>query len=189
MGLGAIDNTYNILFNRIGAYMNRTSLGDVDVDMREYFKAYERYEKARDKSKISDADKRILRYTKQTILLNHNKIDGHISLSHTMDANTDPKKRHSIADVVSQMINGWVDVAKDAWIFNIQGNKEVTPVLMFMVQAGVPIEDAVYFVSNPLVREYVKEQRNLHTLDFLTRLRLNQVCLEVLQEVLFFQNT
>ena len=159
LALGAIDNTYNSLFNRIGAYMNRTSLGDIDVDMREYFKAYERYEKARDKSKISDADKRILRYTKQTILLNHNKIDGHISLSHTMDANTDPKKRHSVADVVSQMINGWVDVAKDAWIFNIQGNKEVTPVLLFMVQAGVPIEDAVYFVSNPLVREYVKEQR------------------------------
>jgi hypothetical protein len=57
------------------------------------------------------------------------------------------------------LINGWVDIAKDAWIFNIQGNKEVSPILLFMVQSGVPIDEAIYFVSNPLIRQYVKEQK------------------------------
>jgi hypothetical protein len=57
------------------------------------------------------------------------------------------------------MMNGWVDVEKDAWIFFIQGNYEVAPILLYLVKAGVPIEEAVYFVSQPLVREYVQEQR------------------------------
>jgi hypothetical protein len=56
-------------------------------------------------------------------------------------------------------MNGWVDVEKDAWVFFLQGNFEVAPTLLYLVKAGVPIEDAVYFVSQPLVREYVKEQR------------------------------
>ena len=39
---------------------------------------------------------------------------------------------------------------KDQWIFNIQGNKEVAPTLLFMIQAGVPVETAVYFVSTSI---------------------------------------
>jgi hypothetical protein len=57
------------------------------------------------------------------------------------------------------MINGWVDIAADPWIFNIQGNKEVGPTLLFLIQAGVPIKEAIYFVSNPIIREYVKQQK------------------------------
>jgi hypothetical protein len=57
------------------------------------------------------------------------------------------------------MINGWVDVEKDAWIFFIQGNYEVAPILLYLVKAGVPVKDAIYFVSQPLVRDYVNEQR------------------------------
>lgn len=56
-------------------------------------------------------------------------------------------------------MNGWVDVAKDAWIFDINGNKEVSPTLLFMVQAGVPLEQAIYFAAQPIVRKYVEEQR------------------------------
>jgi hypothetical protein len=52
-----------------------------------------------------------------------------------------------------------VDVAKGAWIFDVQGNKQVSPVLLYMIQAGVPFEMAVNFVSNPLVLNYVAEQQ------------------------------
>ncbi|MFN9978640.1 MAG: hypothetical protein ACK53Y_01935, partial [bacterium] len=84
-------------------------------------------------------------------------VDGEerISLSNIYDVDNTNK----IADVFSQAINGWVDVEKDAWIFFIQGNYEVAPMLLYLVKAGVPINEAVYFVSQPLVREYVKEQR------------------------------
>ena len=61
-----------------------------------------------------------------------------------------------ISDTISQLINGFVDVAKDAWVFNIQGNKENTPTLLFMIMSGVPLDDAVALSSNPLVMEYNK---------------------------------
>ena len=83
-----------------------------------------------------------------------NKADV-VSLSHLMDVNN----KYEIGEIISQLINGWVDVAKGAWIFDVQGNKQVSPVLLYMIQAGVPFEMAVNFVSNPLVLNYVAEQQ------------------------------
>ena len=88
-----------------------------------------------------------------TILLPHNKSKaGNIRLDRL---NTTAGE--SIGDVISQLMNGWVDVEKDAWIFEIQGNDIVGPVLLFMIQAGVPVRQAIDFVSNPLVKEYVEQ--------------------------------
>ena len=152
LGLGAVDNTYNTLFNRIGAFMNPATM-----PKKEYKELLERFKKGGAIS--AEERKKLDNYVPQTILMPHNTIDTPngkaISLSHLYDA----KGVNSISNVVNQLINGWVDIAKDAWIFNIQGNKEVSPVLLFMLQAGVPLEDAVYFVSNPLVRQYVKAQK------------------------------
>jgi len=152
LALGAVDNTYNTLFNRIGAYMNPRVHSEAQYD------AARRQEK-KDKKKLTQKQKDVLKeYSEQRIMLNHNTMDiegsDAISLSHINDAAGTP-----ISDVVNQLINGWVDIAADAFVFNLQGNKEISPVLLFMVQAGVPIDEAVYFVSNPLVREYVKEQK------------------------------
>jgi hypothetical protein len=128
LGLGAIENTFNVILNTLGAYM---------------------------------PDEYIISKTlrKSNMRLRHNKMDKNgkdvISMSDLYDVDGINK----ISDVISQMINGWVDVEKDAWIFFIQGNYEVAPTLLYLVKAGVPVEEAIYFVSNPLVREYVDEQR------------------------------
>ena len=66
-----------------------------------------------------------------------------------------------IADTISQLINGFVDVAKDPWVFNVQGTKENTPTLLFMLMAGVPLEQAVYLCSNPLVMEYNRIKKEM----------------------------
>lgn len=128
LGLGAIENTFNVLFNSIGAYMPDQYPG-----------------------------KEITK--KVNLALRHNTIDvdgeKRISLSNRYDVDNYNK----IADIFSQAMNGWVDVEKDAWIFFIQGNYEVAPILTYLAKTGVPIKDAIYFVSQPLVREYVKEQR------------------------------
>jgi hypothetical protein len=96
---------------------------------------------------------------KQRILMPHNQMstpEGQaISLSHLYSK--DNKTR--ISTIISQMMNGWVDVAKDSWIFDIQGNPELSPSLLFLVQAGVPLEQAVYFMSQPIIRDYVEKQR------------------------------
>jgi len=127
LGLGAIENTFNTVFNYVGASMPK-----------EYT--------------VEEGDTR-----KIDLFLRHHKLDGAVSLSNLYDVNGVNK----ISDVISQMINGWVDVEKDAWVFFIQGNYEVAPVLLTLIKSGVPVKEAIYFVSQPLVREYVKEQRIL----------------------------
>ena len=153
LGIGAVDNTYNTLLNRVGAYLNPYTL-----PYDEYVRLSE-MEKANPRALSKEEKKKLYNFTKQTLLLDHNKMNVGsnevISLSHTYDANGAIK----ISDIINQMINGWVDIAKDTWIFNIQGNKEIAPTLLFMVQSGVPIDQAVYFVSNPLIKEYVEKQK------------------------------
>jgi hypothetical protein len=129
LGLGAIENTFNVIMNTLGAYMP-------DV----YFI-----------NKVPRKSNMRLRHNKMT----NSKGQEVISMSDLYDVDGVNK----VADVISQMMNGWVDVEKDAWIFFIQGNYEVAPTLLYLVKAGVPIKEAIYFVSNPLVREYVDEQR------------------------------
>ena len=130
LGLGAIENTFNVLFNSIGAYMPAQYKGTEIIK-------------------------------KVNLALRHNSIDVNgekrISLSNRYDVDNYNK----IADIFSQAMNGWLDVEKDAWIFFIQGNYEVAPILTYLAKAGVPIKEAIYFVSQPLVREYVKEQREI----------------------------
>ena len=128
LGLGAIENTFNVIMNSIGAYMP-------------------------DEYTI----KKELRKSNMRLRNNKMIVDGKevISMSNLYDVDGVNK----VADVISQMMNGWVDVEKDAWIFFIQGNYEVAPTLLYLVKAGVPVQEAIYFVSNPLVREYVDEQR------------------------------
>lgn len=67
----------------------------------------------------------------------------------------DSKNKNKISDVLSQLMNGWLDVAKDSWIFDIHGNKEIGPKLLFLVSAGVPVDSSVLFLSNPLIQKYV----------------------------------
>lgn len=132
LGIGAVENTYSTIFNRIGAYMNTSYVypwGKVPQERR------------------------------IKLLLPHNSFeDGKevkISLSNLYDASGENR----IADVISQLMNGWVDIEKDAWVFFVQGNNEITPTLLFLIKSGVPFRQAAWFVSQPLVREYVREQR------------------------------
>ena len=133
LSIFAVSNTYNSVFNRIGMRLNN-----------EYI--FGKGEKTKFKKRLD-------------IMFNHNiqKVNGKdvISLSHLLDANNE----YYIADIISQLINGSVDVAKDAWLFLIQANKEVASSLEFLIEAGVPIKQAIYFVSQPVIRDYIYEQQ------------------------------
>jgi len=91
------------------------------------------------------------------LLLRHNKIGDNISLSDVYSVDGVDR----ISDIYSQGMNGWVDVEKDEWIFYIQGNYEIAPTFLYLIKAGVPVKDAVYFVSQPMIREYAEQQRLL----------------------------
>lgn len=129
LGIGAVDNSYSSIFKRIGAFLNT-----------EYtFRTSTGKEHTRN----------------VRILMPHNSINKSdkavISLS---DLSTVGNEK--ISELISQLMNGWVDIEKDAWIFNINGNNTAGPVLLFLLEAGVDFKTAAYFVSQPLVVDYIK---------------------------------
>jgi hypothetical protein len=111
-------------------------------------------------NKIEAAQDFVNKFKDYSFKLDHNKLISalgeHIALGIAKNV-----KKQSISDLLSQMINGYVDVAKDAWIFNMQGNKENTPTLLFMVMSGVSLESAAYLSSTPLVMEYNQYKKEL----------------------------
>ena len=138
LGIGAVNNTNNVTYNRTGFTFS---------------------EKLEYKGATIPA----------TIFLPHNKNEeGLTTLSglKTVD-------NVSIGDIISQLMNGWVDVEKDAWIFNVQGNDIVGPVLLFMIEAGVSYENAVKFLSNPLVKEF-SEKIKLYSSPFNPNFKTNR---------------
>jgi len=140
LGIVAIENSLSPIFNALGAKMPLT-----------YKPVYF------DEAKQRYVEDKYGKDLEMRLRLNHNITpEGNISLSNILNAEGD-----SIADLYSQMMNGLVDVEKDAWIFFIQGNLEVIPVLTYLLKAGVPKNEAINFVSQPLVREYVKQQKIL----------------------------
>lgn len=79
-----------------------------------------------------------------------------ISLSHVYNVVGD-----RISDLISQLSNGNVDAESDDWAANMQANREATPVILQMFKAGVDPKLVQYFVSNPLIRAYIQEQREV----------------------------
>jgi hypothetical protein len=137
LGMIAIENALHPIFNSIGVSMPATYKDSIFDD------SLGRYVDGK-----NDYDVRLM--------LPHNKTDdGRVSLSGTDTVDG----MDNIGELFSQMMNGAVDVEKDAWIFFIQGNYEITPMITFLLKAGVPKETAILFASNPIVREYAKQQR------------------------------
>jgi hypothetical protein len=132
LGIGAVSNKYSVILNRVGAYLN------------------ENYNFLDSKGKVVKA--------KNRILFKHNKIEGNkISLSNLNFKDS----AIYISDVISQLMNGWVDIEKDAWVFDMNAIYELTPTLLYMLQAGVDVETAAYFLSQPLIRDYIGTYRVL----------------------------
>jgi len=139
LGLVAIFNALHPVLNSLGASMPKKFR---QSEYNRYTKQFE------DSLKLYDT----------RLLMPHNETeDGRISLSDIYSADG----KDLISDLYSQLINGTVDVEKDAWIFFMQANMELAPMLLLLFKAGVPPNYAVKFVSQPLIRAYAKEQRLL----------------------------
>ena len=145
LGIGAVDNAYSSIFKRVGARLeNQYTHYPIDFETGEY---------KRDKN----TGLLVEEIRPINIRMKHNSFtkDGkqYISLS---DINTTSGEK--ISDLISQLMNGWVDIEKDAWIFNINGNNVAGPVLLFMLESGVDFKTAAHFVSQPLIVDYIKQR-------------------------------
>lgn len=132
LSIAAVANKFNPIFNSVGMHI------------ADEYTLY----KTEGEPKESDIITPVLRFDHNTIKYKGSNV---ISLSGLYDAH----KENSIGEVNSQMMNGFLDAAKDAWVFDMNGNVVVIPVIDFLNQAGVPIRDIAYFVTNPIVSKYV----------------------------------
>ena len=143
LGIGAVDNKYSSIFKRVGARLEKQyTYYPIDPITKEY--------------KVKNG-KIVTEVRPINIRMKHNMVtkDGktYISLSDIETVTGD-----KISDLISQLMNGWVDIEKDGWIFNINGNNVAGPVLLFLLETGVDFKTAAYFVSQPLVIKYIKDR-------------------------------
>lgn len=61
-----------------------------------------------------------------------------------------------ISDKISQFINGFVDIAADPFLVQIGVTKDNAGTFMFLERIGVPTDTTVYFMNQPIIREYTK---------------------------------
>lgn len=157
LGVAAVTSTYYAVFTKFGAYLEGVN-ADAQKKYSEMLKIVsEEMNKpnTHNKNKVAMARDFLNKYKDYKLRFPHNsvKVDKSNRIALGVIDNVDGL---NISDVIGQLINGYVDVAKKPWIFNIQGNMQNTPQLLFMIMAGVSIENVTRISSLPMVVEYNK---------------------------------
>ena len=151
LGIAAVTSTYYALLTQFGGTLNGLS----EVQQLIYNDALlivtrSLNGEAINENKLAKAKETLASFPKAlTIKFPHNKDGNKIALGYL--ENIDGK---TIQDVIGQLINGFVDVAANPWIFNVQGNMQNIPQMLLMVMAGMKVDDVVNFASLPMVIEY-----------------------------------
>lgn len=136
LGIAAVHNTFGQLLKQHNVYLNR-----------QYF-----IEEKTAYGRVKTKKVPVIRLKHNTVI-----VDGksHISLAKIKDANNE----HKISEVISQFINGYVDVAKGAWVFWLNATYEAAPVMFYLNHAGVPIKENIYLINQPIIRDYLRYKK------------------------------
>jgi len=78
-----------------------------------------------------------------------------ITLSGTTE-NSDEEVKKLISDINGQAIDGFVDISNGPWIMQMGANPNVVATFQFLNTIGVPMKDVVYFMNQPIIRDYLK---------------------------------
>lgn len=90
-----------------------------------------------------------------TVKLPSNTVTLKGKVYHTLSMAKDKAGRY-ISDKISQYINGFVDIAKDAFLMQIGVNRSNAATYLTLERLGVPTETAILFMNQPVVREFQK---------------------------------
>jgi len=148
LGIAAVTSTFYAMFTKMGAHMVGLSV----AEQASFDKALETF---KDFNKAAPVDQKVAmetlnKFSGNIIKLKHNKTENN-EISISSINNVDGV---NISDIIGQLINGYVDVAKKPWIFNVQGGVENAGNLLYLIMAGVSVEDAVKMSSLSFVLEY-----------------------------------
>ena len=82
----------------------------------------------------------------------HNKVNGFPTISNKKTK----EKKNYISDIISQYINGFVDIVKNTFIIEMGINTRTAGTFLFMDRLGNDTEHTTYFMNQPIIREYLK---------------------------------
>ena len=65
-----------------------------------------------------------------------------------------------ISQIITQFIDGYVDISKGPWIMELGATPNVSSTFLFLTKIGVPIDTIAYFMNQPIVRDYLDKIDN-----------------------------
>ena len=99
---------------------------------------------------------------KLDVFFNHNKVTiggkEYTSLAGIFTQGKDSKEY--ISEILNQFLSAYVDVAKDPFIFDLNGIKEVIPIILYMTRIGANIDYVAKFVTQPVVIDFIRNKIN-----------------------------
>ena len=66
-----------------------------------------------------------------------------------------------ISNINSMIMDGFVDIAKGPWIMQMGITPKVAPVVLLLNSLGVPIEQIVYFINQPIIKQHLQNLENV----------------------------
>lgn len=69
-------------------------------------------------------------------------------------------KKYFISDINGAIIDGTVDISKDDWLIQLGINKQLAPVFSLLINFGVDAREAVYFLNQPIIKDYLQKLEN-----------------------------
>ena len=139
LGISAKGNTYNTMFQKVEKGLsNDLAYGNGKFVSLEQAEA--------------DTESKYIKVSQSNIKLPFGKL-GDLKDSEGLNLKS---------DIVSQIVNGHVDVASDSWIFDIGADNVMTPYLLNLIDMGVNYDYAVKFLNHPLVKEYLSKYKAIN---------------------------
>ena len=65
-----------------------------------------------------------------------------------------------ISDIIGMFIDGFVDIAKGAWVMELGASPNVVSTWLFLTKIGVPINTTAYFMNQPIIKKYLNTIAN-----------------------------
>ena len=87
-------------------------------------------------------------------IFDHKKVDGRASFANKKDMDGE-----WISETLSAFVNSYVDIAKDAYVFDMNAGNRTANMMLMMVRAGASIPWVTKFISQPIVKDYIQAQR------------------------------
>lgn len=95
-----------------------------------------------------------MKKTNEIYLKHHVDAEGNIDLSQEKDVDGN---KTSIQDIISQTLNGFVDIARDPFLKTLNITPETSNVFFFLTRIGTPLRQTTLFLNQPIIRDYLTE--------------------------------